>query len=447
MPDSITRDTQNLAQWLSWLESLHPKEIDLGLDRIRTVAERLGLLRFNCPVVTVAGTNGKGSSIAALEALYLDASYRVGAYTSPHLLRYNERVRVNGKPVSDDALIQAFQVIETVRQGVSLTYFEFGTLAALYIFHHPELVGHAGVPLDLVLLEVGLGGRLDAVNIIDADVALITGIDLDHQVLLGDTREQIGLEKAGIMRAGKSVVIGDAAVPETVLQHAYDLGLEPKVQGQHFGYDEQDTHWHWWGENRQGQRVDIEPLAYGQLLRANMAHVIQVSYLLPLKVTEDNIRKSVCATLSGRQEYRLGRPSYVFDVAHNPQAVLALAQYLAALPVSAKVYAMMGALNDKPLDALLAPLLPWVDDWRLTVLPVSRSHSLAELESALQSMGVENGQVYASLEAAFHDVILLAQKDDLILVYGSFYTVAGVKRLLMQNENGVDWTSDPGAQG
>jgi len=169
--------------------------------------------------------------------------------------------------------------------------------------------------------------------------------------------------------------------------------------------------------------------------------------LLPLKVTEDNIRKSVCATLSGRQECRLGQPSYVFDVAHNPQAVLALAQYLAVLPVSAKVYALMGALNDKPLDALLAPLLPWVDDWRLTVLPVSRSHSLAELESALQTMAIENGQVYASLEAAFHDVILLAQKDDLILVYGSFYTVAGVKRLLMQNENGVDWTSDPGAQG
>jgi dihydrofolate synthase/folylpolyglutamate synthase len=436
MPDSITRDAQSLAQWLSWLESLHPKEIDLGLDRISTVAERLGLLRFNCPVVTVAGTNGKGSGIAALEALYLDASYHVGAYTSPHLLSYNERVRVNGKSVSDEALIQAFQVIERVRQGVSLTYFEFGTLAALYIFHHPGPGSATARPLDLVLLEVGLGGRLDAVNIIDADVALITAIDLDHQALLGDTREQIGLEKAGIMRAGKSVVIGDATVPGTVLQYAYDLGLEPKVQGQHFGYDEQDVHWRWWGENLQGQRVDIDNLAYGQLLRANLAHVIQVSYLLPLKVTEDNIRKSVCVTLPGRQEYRLGQPSYVFDVAHNPQAVLALARYLAALPVSAKVYALMGALNDKPLDALLAPLLPWVDDWRLTVLPMSRSHGLAELELALQSMGVENGQVYASLEDAFHDVILLAQKDDLILVYGSFYTVAGVKRLLIQQEKG-----------
>lgn len=421
---------KSLTQWLSWMEALHPKEIDLGLERVRTVAARLGLLRFACPVVTVAGTNGKGSSIAALEALYLDASYQVGAYTSPHLLVYNERVRINGQPVSDAALVEAFTAIDAARQNLSLTYFEFGTLAALYIFLHPTLAGLSG-PLDLVLLEVGLGGRLDAVNIIDADVALITGVDLDHQAYLGETREQIGFEKAGIMRAGKAVVIGDRAPPYSLLQHAEGLGLSPKRQGLHFGYEDHEAGWRWWGENGHGQRVQLDQLASGQLLRCNLASVIQLSYLLPLTVSEDNIRHSVLATLPGRQEYVPGKPAYLFDVSHNPQGVQALAQYLAKCSVPGRIFALLGALSDKPLLGLMAPLMTYVSEWHLVVLPAERSHDKAALEQALQPIKTTPGQVHASFSAALQTLMSRAGPADLILVYGSFYTVAGLKRLLM----------------
>lgn len=421
---------KSLTQWLNWMESCHPKEIDLGLERVREVAQRLGLLHFACPVVTVAGTNGKGSSIAALEALYLDASYQVGTYTSPHLLFYNERVRINGQPVSDVALVEAFEAIDAARLNLSLTYFEFGTLAALYIFQRAEHFG-APRPLDLILLEVGLGGRLDAVNIIDADVALITGIDLDHQAYLGDTREQIGFEKAGIMRAGQSVVIGDPVPPQSLLQQAAKLGLTPILRNQHFSYEDNESSWRWKGENQQGQSIAFEQLPYGSLLRSNLAAALQVSQVLPLKVSENNIRHAMLVSVPGRQEYLAGQPAYLFDVSHNPQGVAALAEHLATRAVSGRVYALMGALSDKPLLALLQPLLSFVYEWHLAVLPVARSYDFKALTDALAHLEHAQAKVHGSVEDALQAVLSQAGPADLILVYGSFYTVAAVKRLRM----------------
>ena len=439
MNETLKEPRVTLNQWLSWLESLHPTEIDLGLDRTIQVAERLKLRdfgrKFGTNVVTVAGTNGKGSSIAALEAIYTDAGYRVGAYTSPHLIYYNERVRLNGKPVSDSALIQAFEAVDAARQGISLTYFEFGTLAALYLFKHPELVSVKNhQPLDIILLEVGLGGRLDAVNIIDADVALITSIGIDHQAWLGDTREDIGFEKAGIMRQDQDVVIGESETPNSTLAHAKKLGLTPYIQGQHFGIQSHYTGkgWSWYGLDKTANKTLMNQLPEGTLLLDNLAAVLQVCQLVPLPLHRDHIEKGLTIELEGRQECVGSSPVYIFDVAHNADAVLKLAKYLKLNPVSGKTYAVFGMLADKNVSEILPPLQPFVDHWITSALPVQRSFSRDDIAETITHLNFNLRGSFSSPEEAYKFALSLVCEDDRILIFGSFYTVSAVKQAMLK---------------
>jgi dihydrofolate synthase/folylpolyglutamate synthase len=439
MSDDLKEPRETLEQWLKWLESLHPEEIDLGLERIKQVAERLNLITLGgdtgCNVVTVAGTNGKGSSIAALEAIYTDAGYRVGAYTSPHLLYYNERVRINGQPVSNEALIRAFEAVDALRYGISLTYFEFGTLAALYLFLHPEIVASKNpLPLDIVLLEVGLGGRLDAVNILDADIALITSVGIDHQAWLGESREEIGFEKAGIMRKGKQVVIGDSKPPASLIAHAEALNITPLAQGVHFGAKAkaEGQRWDWHGVDGSGKPVTINSLPQANLLLDNLASVLQVCQLLALPLKRENIEKGLSISLEGRQESVGHNPVHIFDVAHNAQAVSALAQYLELNPVSGKTYAILGMLADKKPDDILPSMQPHVDQWLITELPVNRSFSREALSQVMTCLQCDVSGSYVSPSEAYQSALSLAGEYDRIVIFGSFYTVSAVKQTMLK---------------
>lgn len=439
MSDALNEPRETLEQWLTRLESLHPEEIDLGLERIRQVAERLNLMELGggpgCKVVTVAGTNGKGSSIAALEAIYTHAGYRVGVYTSPHLLFYNERVRINGQPVSDEALINAFEAVDAVRHGISLTYFEFGTLAALYLFLHPEIATEKGaLPLDLILLEVGLGGRLDAVNILDADIALITSVGIDHQVWLGESREEIGFEKAGIMRRGKHAVVGDADAPASLISHAKALDIDPLIQGVHFGAQAkaEGQQWDWRGVDSAGKPMAINSLPQAKLLLDNLASVLQVCQLLAFPLKRESLEKGLSVGLEGRQESIGHNPMHVFDVAHNAQAVSMLAQYLELNPVSGKTYAILGMLADKNPDDILPFMKPHVDQWLVTALPVNRSFSREALSQVMARLQCDVSGTYVSPGEAYHHVLPLAGKHDRIVIFGSFYTVSAVKQTMLK---------------
>jgi len=439
MSDALNEPRETLEQWLNWLESLHPEEIDLGLERISQVAERLNLMRLGgdsaCKVVTVAGTNGKGSSIAALEAIYTHAGYHVGAYTSPHLLYYNERVRINGQPISDEALVNAFEAVDAVRHGISLTYFEFGTLAALYLFLHPEIATDKGArPLDLVLLEVGLGGRLDAVNILDADIALITSVGIDHQAWLGETREEIGFEKAGIMRRGNRAVIGDPDAPASLIAHAEALDIVPLLQGLHFGAQAkaEGLQWDWRGVNNAGKSMAINSLPQAKLLLDNLASVLQVCQLLALPLKRENLEKGLSIGLEGRQESISLNPVHVFDVAHNAQAVSMLAQYLELNPVAGKTYAILGMLADKKPDDILPLMKPHVDQWLVTELPVSRSFSQEALSQVMLRLQCDVSGVHIAPSEAYQSALSLASEHDRIVIFGSFYTVSAVKQTMLK---------------
>ena len=438
MSEAVIESRRALRQWLSRLESLHPKEIELGLERVKQVADRLKLTEFGAAfgthVVTVSGTNGKGSSIAALEAIYVDAGYKVGAYTSPHLMYYNERIRINGKTISDKALLASFEAVDAARQGISLTYFEFGTLAALYLFKHFKAQGcEKSTPLDIILLEVGLGGRLDAVNIVDADVALITSIGVDHQDWLGETREEIGFEKAGIMRQGQGVVIGESHVPNTVLAHAKKLGLAPFLQGQHFGVDSEkaDQSWDWFGLDKARNKLLMRSLPSGGLLLANLAGVLQVCQLIPLGVSRENLERGLSARVAGRQECIEGEPVHVFDVAHNADALKELARYLSLNPIPGDTYAVFGMLADKRVMDILQPLSTHVDHWITCALPVKRTIHQTALAQMIMRLKLKLSGSFSSPGEAYQHALSLASGRDRILVFGSFYTVSAVKQAML----------------
>lgn len=444
-----------LDQWLGWLETLHPKEIDLGLKRVERVAECLGVGDFDCPVVMVAGTNGKGSSIAAMEAIYGAEGYLVGSYTSPHLVSYNERIRIGGCPVSDAVLMTAFAAVDEARADISLSYFEFGTLAALYIFQRAELIDrcaalNAGASsLDIIFLEVGLGGRLDAVNIVDADLALITTIDLDHQAWLGDTREKIAWEKAGITRSGKPAVAGDLDVPQSILDYAEKNAVPLSVQGLNFGYfmDKESADWHWWGTDSSGVKHSLKNLPDVKLLRENLACVLQVCHLLPLSLSRESLLSGIAVELPGRCERILGTVEHVLDVAHNAQAAEALAQFLKKTPIAGKTYAIFGALSDKNIATIISPLLDEVDEWFLTELPVHRSCSAGELEDIFGNMAelpifsskrkqkVCWRGVFLSPQIAYDSALLKANAGDRLLIFGSFHTAGALRDAVFLSES------------
>ena len=412
---------RTLAQWLAYLEQLHPQAIAMGLDRVSRVAQALGLTaKFT--VITVGGTNGKGSCCAMLEAMLLHAGYHVGCYTSPHLLRYNERVRIGGREIEDEILCRAFERIEVARGDTSLTYFEFGTLAAVMAF------GEAGV--DAAILEVGLGGRLDAVNVFDADCALVASVDLDHQEYLGDTREAIGLEKAGIFRAGRPAVCADAEPPTTLVAHAREIGADLMVIDCDFGYVAEPQQWRYWGPG--GKRHGLPyPALRGAFQLGNAAACLTVLDCLrgSLPVTAQDVRGGLLAEVAGRFQVLPGRPQVILDVAHNPHAARALTANLASMPTGGRTLAVCAMFKDKDIAGVVAATRPYITDWLVADAEGTRGASAAQLAAVLAHAGASAPVAqYSNVAAAWHAACNLAADNDKIIVFGSFLTVAAVMR-------------------
>lgn len=423
----------SLQDWLLHLESLHPKGqagIELGLDRVAKVKAALRQVS-TCPVVVVGGTNGKGSTCAYLEAIYRFAGYRTGCYSSPHLLEYNERVRIDGRSIDDESLCEAFAKVEAARQSagrVALTYFEFGTLAAWEVF--------AARQVDVLILEVGLGGRLDAVNIYDADCAVVTGIALDHTDWLGTTREAIGFEKAGIFRGGHPALCGDPEPPQSLLDHAASIGADLQCLGRDFGYFGDRTQWTFWGSQKLRRGGLPNPALRGSYQLGNASTALAVVEILKgrLPVAMQAIRRGLLELdLAGRFQVIPGRPVLVLDVAHNPQAVAALAGNLDEMGFAARTIAVVGMLADKDVAGALAPLAGKIDHWLIAGLEVPRGAS-AELLAKVVADCALGGEYecLASPAEAYERAVKLAGENDRIVVFGSFHTVAAVLRTKRQ---------------
>lgn len=413
---------KTLQDWLDFCERLHPVTIDMGLDRVRAVADRLAL-RFACPVITVAGTNGKGSTCAMLEAILLEAGYRTGVYTSPHLVHFEERCRLSGQSASAEALTQAFAAVEAARGEVSLTYFEFSTLAILWHMSRAQL--------DAVILEVGLGGRLDAVNIIDADCAVITSIDLDHMAILGHDRETIGCEKAGIMRAGRPVVVSDPLPPQSVVDHAQALGADLWRFGRDFNFSGDKQQWSWAGRGRRYSGMAYPALrGANQLVNASGVLAALEALRARIPVTAQAVRNGLAMVeLPGRFQIVPGQPVLVLDVAHNPHSVAALAENLDAMGFYPSTHAVLGAMADKDLQPMLQRLGPLVDRWYFTDLPLPRAATAVDLQQAWQAQNSRkdvDSSVHPDPQAALRAAVAAADPADRIIVFGSFYTVGGV---------------------
>ena len=425
----------SLADWLKHLESLHPKGqdgIELGLDRVGRVKAALQQ-RQSCPLIVVGGTNGKGSTCAYLEAIYTFAGYRVGCYSSPHLLDYNERVRVDGVPVDDASLCAAFARVEAARQSagemgdeIALTYFEFGTLAAWEVF--------AARSVEVLILEVGLGGRLDAVNVYDADCAVVTGIALDHTDWLGSTREAIGFEKAGIYRAGKPAICADPEPPQSLLDHAAAIGADLQLLGRDFGYFGDQTQWTFWGRDGLRRGGLANPALRGRFQLRNAAAVLAVVEGLKdrLPVAMQAVRRGLLeVTLAGRFQVLPGRPAIILDVAHNPQAVAGLADNLGEMGFFERTVAVVGMLGDKDIAGALGALAGKVDTWLVAGLDVPRGAPAETLAAVITEQKLGGAvESFASPAEAFARAAKLAGENDRILVFGSFHTVASVLRAL-----------------
>jgi len=411
---------RNLAEWLDYIERIHPKSIQLGLERVAKVRDVLG--RSSSAVFfTVAGTNGKGSTCAMLEAILLAAGYRVGLYTSPHLLRYNERVRLDGVPLSDARLCAAFETIERARGEITLTYFEFGTLAAWEIF--------AAEAPDAVILEVGLGGRLDAVNTFDADCALLTSVDLDHTDYLGDTRERIGYEKAGIFRRNRPAIVSDPDPPRSVLDHAGAVGVDLWLIGRDFGYRKQGQQWMFWG--RGVRRGGLAPPALrGERQLANASAVLAALDALRarLPVGMQDIRNGFAhVELPARFQVLPGRPTVVLDVAHNPQAAGVLAENLGGMGFYPETYAVFGMLRDKDIDGVCRALKDKISAWFVADLSLPRGAGARLLADALARAGAAGDVLcFGNPLEAYAAARKRANENDRIVVVGSFHTVADV---------------------
>lgn len=451
--------------WLSWLETLHPSAIELGLERINRVAQRLAVKHFSCPVVVIAGTNGKGSCVALLESIALAHGYNVGCYTSPHLVSFNERIRFNAHPVADPQLLQVFSHVDKARGETSLTYFEFSTLAALLLFKQADQQQQ----LDLLVLEVGLGGRLDAVNIVDHDLAIITSIDYDHTQWLGETREEIGREKAGIFRSNGVAIIGEPEIPQSVKQLAgekntrllcngVDYSLTVAVQNSTGSATQESAASHWQGikarfgkdqsAHSENISLNLTPLANSNRLTAiqslaadNIATALQAIYQLPLQVTEQNILNGIeNVQIAGRFEIIPGEPSTVLDVAHNPAAaILSARKYVDTMHSGSnlgggqggRLHVVVGLLDDKDYPGVLSPFFGIADTWYPCNVPSIRSGAAETLYNYLIDSGCRVSGKYLHPKVAYNQAVANANYGDFILVYGSFYTVAAIKAGLM----------------
>ena len=425
MNGSSTAPSRTLAEWLGYIERQHPKSIALGLDRVREVATRMQLTRPARRVITVAGTNGKGSTVAFIESIARAAGWKVGAYTSPHLLAYNERVRIDGVDASDEALVAAFDAVEAVRGDTALTYFEYGTLAALWLFQRGNL--------DLAVLEVGLGGRLDAVNLVDADVAVLTTVDLDHQDWLGNDRETIGREKAGIARAGRPLVLGEDDPPSSVLGHAYAIGAAAIRAGCDFFFAPMEEGRWQWREIGAAFELPSPRLAAPSQLR-NAATAIAALRALPDVVPAHAYALGVAeAELPGRlQRFSRNSVEVVVDVAHNPQAARELHAWLQKAPLSGRTRAVFAALGDKDIAGIVSALAGDIDDWFLAGLEDvgARGLSVDAFAQRLRGSAADGGEKFANVATALTAALDGARAGNRVLVFGSFHTVAAALLLL-----------------
>lgn len=412
----------SLKDWLSWQEGFHPRSIDLGLERATSVFKVLNPKGIKPPTIVVAGTNGKGSCVAYLEAIYRAQGYRVGAYTSPHILKYNERIRIDGESVSDELICQAFERIDAARDDISLSYFEFGTLAALDIFWQADL--------DIQLLEVGLGGRLDAVNIVDSDVSIITSISVDHIDWLGATREAIGFEKAGVFRKYKPAIIGDMEPPDSIIQQANKVQASLLKIGHEFDFQQLSNSWDWnsYGDKQLSYKQLPKPALKGEHQYRNAAAVImaitEMNAILP--VTESSIHFGLQhIQLKGRFQIIEGEVPVLLDVAHNPQAVTELFNYLQSDFSGKKIHAVFAMMKDKDIAAVIDIIKPVITDWFFAPLENPRAASESQMQTHFKvcdltdvNMGFEN------FSAAFLAASNKAKQGDLILVFGSFFLVS-----------------------
>ena len=423
--------SRTLSEWLDWQQTLHLSSIDLGLDRIRVVAAKLKILELPFPLISIAGTNGKGSSTAMLQSIYQQAGYKTGVYTSPHLLRYNERIAIDGIAATDDLICDAFEKINQARGDTSLTYFEFSTLAAALLFVEQDV--------DLAIFEIGLGGRLDAVNLWDADIALITTIAIDHESWLGNNREDIAIEKAGIMRQGKSVICGDKNPPTTIASEAKRIGaqliqrnidfsltlIEPQVNNQSIA-----KHWQW-HDHQQAESLELpSPSLQGQFQLDNAANIIttitQLQTQLPvaLKAIEKGL---VTIVLAGRLQTIATCPQILVDVAHNPQSAQQLALYLHQNPIAGKTVALFSVLEDKDLAGIVAPFNTLIDQWSLVSINDERGQSADQIKYKLEKLGINSTAIVNNnFKKAMQDLINALECKDRVVAFGSFLLVSEV---------------------
>jgi dihydrofolate synthase/folylpolyglutamate synthase len=411
---------ETLQQWLDWQLSLHPREIELGLERVAKVWSQMHQGAFPCPVITVAGTNGKGSSVAFLESILQAAGYRVGCYTSPHILRYNERIRIDGRELDDASICQSFERVDQAREDTALTFFEFGTLAALDCFSNASL--------DVVILEVGLGGRLDAVNILDADAVLITGVDLDHMDWLGDDLESIGREKAGVMRSSRPAVYAAPNPPVSVVEHAQSIGAMLYQAGESFGHKAGEQGWEWWSETRKRHSLPL-PVMRGSFQLANAAGVLMVLESLQnmLPVDQRAIRAGLQdARLPGRFEIVQRDPLVIVDVAHNAQAARVLGVNLKDMFCPGESVAVLAMLGDKDATAVVTELMGQFEHWFLAPLDMPRGSGVEALAEHVARAGVDTLKMdYSpSVSQALGKAMARAGESGRVVVFGSFHTVA-----------------------
>ncbi|HEU5339055.1 MAG TPA: bifunctional tetrahydrofolate synthase/dihydrofolate synthase [Sulfuricaulis sp.] len=410
-----------MANWLAWIETLHPRTIELGLDRMQAVLDNMGLRRPPYGVISITGTNGKGSTTVMCETILRHAGYSVGAYTSPHLIRYNERIRLDGRTATDAELCDTFERIDAARGNVPLTYFEFGTVAAFALFDAAKI--------DIAVLEVGMGGRLDAVNAIDPDVAILTAVDIDHTSWLGHTREAIGREKAGIFRHGRPAICGDPNPPEVVAAESARQGANLLQIGRDFQIERSATDWTW----RFGERLRAglpHPSLRGDYQLYNAACALTALEMLALRfpVTQADVREGLLAgVIPGRFQVLPGRPVRVLDVAHNAQAARSLAATLKQQMIPGRTLAVIGMLIDKDIASVIHPLVDMVDRWYPATLNVSRGASAAQLMEFLTSTGrCAPARGFDDVHQAYAAALQEANEFDRVIVFGSFHTVGDI---------------------
>ncbi|MBB1323142.1 bifunctional tetrahydrofolate synthase/dihydrofolate synthase [Shewanella sp. SR43-8] len=418
---TVPNQQSSLNQWLDYLLAIHPSEIDMGLTRVSAVARRLEVIDLApAKVITVAGTNGKGTTCAMLASILRQADLSVGVYSSPHLLHYNERVQINQQDASDASLIEAFCAIEAARGDISLTFFEYATLAGLYLFKAAKV--------DVIILEVGLGGRLDATNMIDSTATILTSIDLDHQEYLGDTRELVGREKAGVFRPDCLAIVGEPDLPMSVTEYAHQIGTTLYRVGHEFDYHKDQSHsdqWHF-----TSMQQTYSGLSVPKLPLANAASVVALlSHIWP-HISQQQINQGLQqAQLAGRLEQVSEQPLVLLDVAHNPHAARYLAQQLQAYQ-GRRIVALCGMLKDKDITSVLATLAEQISHWNFVSLDIPRGASAQALRQALPNDACrDRASEFVDISSAWHAIQTTVKADDVVIVFGSFYTVAGFKLL------------------